>query len=658
MPIPVAGSEKFAHKPEDVGDLRARVSPYLTLHDLDQEQVDQVDVLTYEVVRHRLWAITNEMGDVLQRMSGSVVVTDCNDFSVSMTDELGSVVQIGLYSTQLAASMDMAIQWTLDQRAANPGIAPGDMWLTNDPWVGGGMHQNDVSLYAPFFWEGELFGWHAVTAHQIDLGGVAPGSWTPHATDVFWESVPIPPIKIVERGELRSDIEDSYLRRSRIPQLVALDLRAKMGALHVAQERLEALITKYGPTTVKAVMRQMMDDVEGRFKAKLRDLPDGTWGAVAHQDQARIGDRGVYKIVLNMHKKDDHLTFDFTGTDPEVEGLINCTYGGARGAVVSMLLTLMCADMPWAPGGLLRCFDIVMEEGTINNCSFPAAIGKASVASALATTNAVNECIAGLLDTHPEYRRNVMSVCCGTWDLTMLAGVDQRANPFVTMLCDAMAGGQGARSHVDGVDAGGFSIVPMGRIADVEMNEFAYPILYLWRREEVDSGGPGRFRGGLGCSMCFVPHGSPIDQVALIVSAAGKALPQASGISGGYPGNTSIGVVVRGSDADEALAAGRIPQRLEDIAGEHEDLPPEYEGGIAAGDVYFTHWQAGGGYGDPLLRDPALVLADVRAGKVSTDAALRIYGVVLASDDEVDVERTSEQRERLRDDRRVAGAVR
>ena len=174
-----------------------------------------------------------------------------------------------------------------------------------------------------------------------------------------------------------------------------------------------------------------------------------------------------------------------------------------------VFLTTVCGDIPWAPGGLWRCIDIVSEPGTINNCTFPAGIGKASVASAWATTNVATECISGMLDAHPEHRRRMMSVCCGTWDFALLAGVDQRGAGFVTMICDSMAGGLGARSDADGVDTGGLACIPMGRVADVEMNEFAFPMLYLWRREEADSGGPGRYRGGVGGVQLLHPLRQP-----------------------------------------------------------------------------------------------------------------------------------------------------
>jgi N-methylhydantoinase B len=643
----VAGSERFSFVDRSADELRT-IAKQVDFHVVDTAAIDAIDPLTYEVIRHRIAAITESMGDALKRMSGSVVVTDCNDFCAAIADETGDLILVGVYNTQLAASLDMAIKWTLEHRGGRPGIHEGDMFLCNDPWVGGGLHQNDVSLFAPLFHDGKLFAWTGAVCHQVDLGGVSPGSWSVSGRDVFWESTPIPPVKIIENGEIRPDIEDMYLRRSRVPSLIALDLRAKLGANNVAQDRMAQLIGKYGATTVKAVMKRMMADAEKRLRAKLTSLPNGTWGAVAHQDGARAGDDGIYKIVLQMTKRDDTLIFDFTGTDPQVEGFINCTFAGLRGGIMPIVLTMLCNDIPWVPGGIYRCIKIISEPGTINNCTFPAGIGKASVASAWATQNAVSETVAKMLVTHPQHCHGAMSVCEGTWDLALLAGVDQRGGPFVTMLCDPMAGGLGARVDRDGVNSGGQNCIPMGRIADVEINEFSFPMLYLWRREETDSGGPGRYRGGLGASSCFIPHDSPDGRVHLVVSAPGKALPLAHGLCGGYPANNSYDVLVRGTDVRKQFVAGQIPGSLQDIAGVHDELPSHVETDLEPDDVYYTHWQGGGGFGDPLFRDPIAVANDVAGLRVSSDAARNLYGVVIDNNGRHDPVATDARRVELR----------
>jgi N-methylhydantoinase B len=647
----VPGAEKFASRPEALAEGLANCTA-LSFHEVEQETIDGVDPLTYEVIRHRLWAITNEMGSALQRMSGSVIVTEINDFNVAIMDQIGDVAQVGLYNLELSASIDIAVKWTIGHRANNPGIHPGDMFISTDPWVGGGLHQNDVSVFAPIFVGEELFAWTVAVAHQADLGGVAPGSWSTQGRDVFWESLPLPPIKIVEKGVVREDIEDSYLRRSRVPPLIALDLRAKVGANKTGAQLIGAVVEKYGADTVKAVMKRMMNDAESRLRQKLSRLPDGSWSAVAHQDSAREGDEGIYRIVCKLDKQGDSLKFDMRGTDPAVEGFINCTYSGLRAGLMSAILPMLCGDIPWATGGIMKVIEIISDPGTLNDANFPSGVGKASVASAFATQSAGIEVIASMLDAaeEPDMRDSVIAVPCGAWDLALLAGNDQHSRPFVSMLGDGMAAGGGAHSTRDGGDTAGIFGIPMGRIADAEMNEFKHPILYLWRREEVDSGGPGRFRGGVGASSCFVLHDAPDEWLHMVVSQSGKMLPQSSGISGGNPANTGRDIRILASDAHDLLANGQIPVSLEQIAGEHFELPNHLETELAGTDAYYMLWQGGGGYGDPLLRDPAAVARDVLDGRVSETAAGDVYGVVVDGEG-FDSEATSTKRRALNEAR-------
>jgi len=186
------------------------------------------------------------MGEALKRMSGSVVVTDCNDFDAAIMDEVGDVVQVGLYNTELAASLDMAANWTLRHRATRPGIGPGDMFLCNDPWVGAGLHQNDVSLFAPLFIGGELFPGTGAVAHQVDLGGVSPGSWSVGATDVFWESIPIPPVKSSRPARSATIWRICTCAVRGCPSWSRSTCGPRIGANNVAHDRLRALCEKYG----------------------------------------------------------------------------------------------------------------------------------------------------------------------------------------------------------------------------------------------------------------------------------------------------------------------------------------------------------------------------------------------------------------------------
>jgi N-methylhydantoinase B len=662
MTMAVPGSERFSSRPIDPDTLATQLPASLPVHTVTQEQIDALDPLTYEVVRHRLWSVTDEMGEALKRMSGSPIVTDANDFDFALSDELGQEVQVGLYNTMLVGAVDLAIYWTLQHRATNPGVAEGDMFLCNDPWVGGGLHQNDAMVFQPVFWEGKLFGWTSAIAHQPDLGGVGLGSFSPAAQDVFSESLPTPPVKVVRDGLLQDDIADMWVRRSRVPMMVGLDLRAKVGANTVGRDRMLAVIEQYGADTVKAVMKRMMSDAESRLRGKLAKLPDGTWHATGYQDQSHTGDRELHKITVAMTKTDDHISFDFTGTDPQ-SGVVNCTYAGMRGGVMLALLPILAGDIPWSAGGLMRCFDLIAEEGTINNASFPAAVGRGPIGPAWLTGNLVAECLSQMLDQSrvggTGDTAHVQATCCGTWDTAVIAGLDQRGavpTPFLSIIMDPMAGGYGAQPKADGMDTGGLFCIPLGRVPDVEMTEFLYPVLALWRREEPDSGGPGRQRGGVGASLAITPHGTSFP-IGLVLASNGKAVSQNNGLAGGYPGNTGVEWIARGSEVTAMLGAGKMPTSLDEVGGDAELQPCYGETYVAPGEVFTMFWQGGGGYGDPLVRAPEDVARDVREQKVTTTTAAAGYGVVVDAGGAVDTAATEERRRELRDARRArAGA--
>ncbi|MEV0290412.1 hydantoinase B/oxoprolinase family protein [Kribbella sp. NPDC050820] len=657
MAMQIPGSEHFSSRPVDPAVLAAGLPASLPVHTVTQEQTDSLDPLTYEVIRHRLWSVTEEMGEALKRMSGSPIVTDANDFDFAICDELGQEVQVGLYNTMLVGAVDLAIYWTLQHRAGNPGIREGDMFLCNDPWVGGGLHQSDVIVFQPVFHEGKLFAWTSAICHEPDLGGVGLGSFSPAAQDVFAEALPTPPIKVVRDFELQDDVADAWVRRSRVPMLVNLDLRAKIGSNSVGRKRLTEVIDQYGADTVKAVMKRMMSDAESRLRRKLTALPDGTWRATGYQDQSHEGDRGVHKITVAMTKTSDHLTFDFHGTDPQ-SGVINCTFAGMRGGVMLALLPILAHDIPWSAGGLMRCFDLVAEEGTINNATFPAAVSRGPIGPAWLTGTLVAECLSQLLDQSVDLGKSVQAACCGTWDTAVVAGLDERGEvpmPFLNVMMEPMAGGFGARPQTDGMDTGGLFCIPMGRIPDVEMTEFLYPLLTLWRREEPDSGGPGRQRGGVSASVAVTLYGSN-NPAGLVLASAGKAVSQNNGLAGGYPGNTGLDAVARGIDVHALLGQGKVPQSLDELGAGVELGDCYAQSYLAPGEVLYLSWQGGGGYGDPLRRDPAAVAGDVREQKVSPAAAVDVYGVVL-QDGVVDDDETAVLRERLRDQRRQrAGA--
>jgi N-methylhydantoinase B len=640
----ILGSEHFyseGKRPE-----LGAISPKLRL--FPYEERHEVDPITLEVVAHKLWQINDEQGQTLKKISGSPVATDANDFNVVLCDELGDIVNIGPYYLPHAANVDFMVKWTVINRSDNPGIHPDDMFLCNDPWIGA-LHPQDVAVLSPIFVDDRLFAWTGSTIHQVDLGGVNIGSWCVDAEDHFAEGMTYPPIKIVEQGVIRKDIEDVYLRRSRAPALVGLDLRAHIASNNVAKQRMLELVDRYGAKTINVVMKKQMDYAEQRFRERLRRIPDGTWRCETYQEVCKSGDRGVYKTALAMTKRGDELEFDFTGSDPNA-GMINCTRAGAVGGSTVAILPLLCYDFPWALGGLHRALKFVTPVGTIINAEFPHGVSMGSIAGTWSATNAANNCIARMLTSVPELQDRLLSGCVGSWTTVIASGLDNNKLPFVTMIMDCMAGGWGARSFADGVDTAGLMAAITGQCPNVETNEGLYPILYLYRRETKDSGGPGEYRGGMGATSCWIPYDTDGRPIELVLATFGQAFPAAFGVDGGYPANTAMYKMMRGADVDEWFARGEIPTDISLLRGELEYLAPKCETQEMPQDVFEHTWSGGGGYGDPLDRQPLNVLADVLNDAVSVEAAEALYGVVV-KDRAVDKGATERKRAQIRADR-------
>jgi N-methylhydantoinase B len=618
---------------------------YLDLHTVPEDY--DLDRVTFEVLRHRLGQINDEQGTTLKRVSGSPIVTDANDFNVTIADERGKTVSFGPYVMYHASVTDLIINWILNHRADDPGIEPGDMFLCNDPWVGA-VHQNDTVILAPVFSDNELFSWVSSTVHQVDIGGNEIGSFSVEDDDAFAEAEPVPPMKIVEDGNLRSDLEDILLRKSRSAPLLGMDLRAQIAANNVAIDRIQDLIDDYGANTVKAVMGETMDYAEESLRSRLRELPDGVWRNVSYQDVANASDRGIYRTELELEKEGDSLTFRVTGD--EAVGIINTTYAGMRGGLATAVLPMLCYDIPWALGGIYRVLDFQAEDGIMVNATYPAGTGMAAIAGTWHTANLSNACVAKMLDASEEYNEELFVGSSGSWATMNVMGMNQYDDFFVTQFMDSMAGGWGARTHSDGVNTGGIWVAPKGAAPNAESNELTFPIIYLYRKEETDSGGPGEYRGGVTASMAWKAHDT--EGLTHVISAFGAAMPTSEGNSGGYPSNAVRYEILRDSDVTERFASGEIPADIDELNRAETFVPqPKAKFETGTEDIYYCLWQGGGGYGDPLDRDPEAVAKDVKVGYVSETEAKDTYGVVLDQDSNADETATKHRREEIRESR-------
>ena len=598
-------------------------------------QEPAVSPVLLEIIRHRLNNINDDAASTLKRVSGSQIAVEASDLNTVIMAADGRVVACGRYVLIQVASMHLVVSFLLEHYADNPGIAPGDQFITNDPYVGT-LHQPDVVLAAPIFVDGTLVAWCASVVHQSDVGGPTPGGITYDARSIFDEAIPMAPIKIVEGGRLRNDVEREYLTRSRTPELNALDLAGQIAANRHTTTQVEQVCRRYGTTTLEAALAQLLGAGERQLRRRLRSLPDGRWRHTSfvlfHDRNAPAGERDRnYAVRLTMTKRGDHLELDFSGSDAQAPGAINATRPALVNFAMAGLLIYLCNGMPWVPGGVWPVVDIVSAEGTVVHARWPAGVAMSTSSTGQAVRVCVNACVARLLEGSDELSPLVMASCqsAGAGACT-ISGIDQGGRPFATMTLDDISGGGGAGADADGADSSGFTTSPGAAIANVEVNESYLPIRYLLRRELVDSGGPGAFRGGVGTVQVLAPYGAE-GPVSVLSFGQGLQHPAAIGVAGGEPGMQSGFAILDAAAAERMTSV--VPSAgapSADAAGVESPVPLPTAGmTMSAGQVELVVSQGGGGYGDPLEREPDLVVADVAEGLVSPEAARLVYGVVV-----------------------------
>ena len=633
---------------------KLRIARQLKLH---RKAAKNIDPITYEVIRHALWHVNEEHGATIQRVSGSPIAMYALDLNPSILTEDGEFIYFGPFMQYMSGVTDTQVKWTLEYRSDNPGIRDGDMFLANDPWVGA-AHQQDVMLMCPVFWKGELFCWVTNCLHQYDIGGITPSSFCGTAENAFEEGICIPPVKIIEGNEIRRDIEELYLRSSRKPESVALDFRAQLAGNITARNRVFALIRRYGPEVVKGVMRKILDNGERAFLAKLKRLPDGIWRERTYVECCRPGDRRTHRVMLTLKKKGSKLIFENDGTAPQ-DGAMNATYSGWRGSIMVALNQLLCWDQYFSIGGALRHVEFDPTPGTFNCANFPASVSTAPVQAMEISLYPAYNVLSKMIHSDPEMRKDIM--CIGgtsQWPATIFRGIDQWGERYGYILVDPIGGAIGAFATGDGISTGGQSRTPICKLPNVEHTEQTFPLLFLYRKEVIDSGGAGKYRGGLSAESCFIPHHT--DVITQDTLSSGNAMPTSLGTMAGYPGAVNVYKFKRATDILERLGRRQIPNDIAEVKGEEVTLQLRQEGFLQKPeDVYAVLWSAAGGFGDPLERDPEKVREDaVDHRSVSVASAHEIYGVVITTDGRVDAEATRLLRAGRRDaNRRKDGTV-
>lgn len=628
-----------AYLPQPGVDLGARVP----MHTQALASVDPVD---YEIVRHRLWMINDEHASTLKRISGSPIVVFGHDFNTSLLLEDGEWVYFGPYILYLNAGADLAVKWILENRSEDPGIGEGDIFVTNDPWIGTN-HTIDIVMAAPIFHEGELFCWVSNHMHHYDLGGITPGSFCPTAETIFEEAPAFPPMRLFAGGERQREVEEMILRTSRQPDLVALDLRAGIAGCNVARQRLRELIGQFGAETVKGVMRKIVDSSEQGFLDKLQGIPDGVWRDSMSVESARGGSGELDRLTLRMTKQGDRLIFDNEGTSPQ-SGAMNTTLIGLRGAIGASLMPTLLHDQLFAVGGMLRHLEVRPEPNTMSAASPPAAVS-CYVTTIICLMRLALSCLGKAMALNPDLVEDILTSSAAVpYPLTTFSGLDESGTPFISIVMEPMASGASASAAADGVASGGHFWDPRAGIPNVEDAEDVSRVLYLYRREVADTGGAGLRRGGIGVEAAMVSHGA--ERIDHAVSGGGHLIPGTVGILGGLPAPTISRALLKGSNVREVLDGATMPGLATELSGDREEMLPGVPAEQGPDDVFIMRANGGGGFRDPIEREPVRVAADVAADAVSEHEARRVYGVVVAGG-EVDTEATERRRDEIRAER-------
>lgn len=614
----------------------------------------EIDPITFEVIRHRLQTITDEQAIALKSVSGSPIVTEATDYCCGLYLADGSIVTMGRQVLFHAGTTSQVIKNVIRKCSENPGINDGDMFIVNNPYDGA-IHPPDFSIVCPIFHEGKLLAWSGCAAHQLDVGGMVFGSWCSKATEIQQECMIVPPVKFMENGKIRNDIWDMILSMSRLPSMIGLDFKAMIAANNVAKRQLTSMIERYELKTVQAVMEGLIKFSEDRFRERLLELPDGTFRGVDFIDHDGHENR-LYKIELAITKEGDSITYDFSETSKQAPGFINCTKSGMIGGLFAGTLPMLAYDIPQNEG-ILNAINIIAPEGIVNNAEWPAPVSSGTCAAAWVTKNVTTSALARLLGSSDKYRKEAQAVTDGSMAVVNMSGLNQYGEPFGTLLLDPLMGGGGAYPYKDGLDGFGPYEIPMPSIANVETNENFAPMLYLYRRFIQDTGGPGKYHGGRSGGLAFTLHDT--DSLEATLTTHGVESPNSSGVFGGFPGSCNVNLHITNTDLPERFKRGELPSTSEEFQGEVINLGAKPEGfTLNSGDIFEYTWQGGGGYGDPLERDPELVKEDVVNGVISREACETIYGVKLkGSPPEVNIDDTASLRQELRD-KRLNKAVR
>ncbi|WP_160330439.1 hydantoinase B/oxoprolinase family protein [Sphaerimonospora mesophila] len=580
-----------------------------------------LDVVTVEVIRSALESLAEQMTETMTRTSYSLLLKEGKDCSSSIFDATGRLVAEGANVPVHLNALGPCLKGMLKRHFPPHTLVPGDVILTNDPYVDGSVgahHTADFIVYEPIFYDGELVGFSTIFAHLAGAGGLDPNDWH---TSIFEEGLRIPPVKLYSAGVLDEDLLKLILTNTSVPYAQRGDLLAQVSGAHVGAEGFLRLLERYGKDVVLQAVDAQIDYAARRTADYIRRVPDGVYRAEKSLlEDGSMG--GPVTLRLAMKVAGDRITFDFSGSDPQIAGPINCPKSATISACLFGLLAMMPPDIPknQGPADLVT---IEAPEGSIVNPTPPAAVYQ-RMAVTHQIVDMIFEAMAAVLP------KAVVANSCGLIygrgsavnTTTHPEGGDVSARQEWRMGTGPSTGGLGARADRDGLSAMPGWITNVAS-PSIESSECEAPVLYRSKALYPDSGGAGRHRGGLGLKLSWQVRG---EAARFSHTSQHSAVPP-KGLFGGHSGAPSRWVINEGRESERELPYQTGPT----MSLDYDDTVTLYTPG-------------GGGYGDPLLRDPALVLADVLNRMVSVEAARDVYGVVFTDAFEVDEPATAARR--------------
>jgi N-methylhydantoinase B len=549
------------------------------------------DPITVEVIRHKLDSIAKEMESTLFRSAFSQIVKEARDASASLFTVNGETLAQAIAIPNHLATLIPMVRKLLETYPLET-LEEGDALILNDPYAGG-THLPDIAVVMPIFSKGKPIAISAAITHHQDVGGMTPGSVPTNATDIFQEGIRIPPLKFFEKGKVNETLVAMLRQNVRIPDMFMGDLNAEVAACSIGARRIRELAEEYGNDFAMKVFDTLLDNSERMTRAALRALPDGVYRNFDFVDNDGVEFDKSIRVEVAVTIKGDTMVCDFEGTSPQVRGPFNCMPTGPWSAACFAIHAIAGSDIP-TNGGCFRPLSFKLPKGSLVNPVEPAPVGcRHTTIKRIATT-----ILGALRQAAPD-----RVPADGAGELLLLSFGGKRSDGGNYLTAQILIGGTGASAGTDGVDVLDTDISNC-RNVPAESMEMESPIRVHSMALYRDSGGPGKFRGGLGCHQEY----ELLEGESTVTHRGERFIGGPVGAEGGLAGGKSTGFIRRIDGTVVQIRSNEVVT-------------------MCKGDRLVVDTAGGGGWGDPKERDRELVAADLRNGKISADAARDIYGL-------------------------------